>query len=214
MRKMIVEGRPFPSIMDPFEEYFRHIDHVEITDILKLDFEKGIRVCVANVHLKDGARLEDLNLPDETRVLKVLKESEDGFTAIVKVSTPPSFLGNARKLNLNVLWDVPIIKSRDRFVFGCVGEDQELRKLLAVVREMGEIVSVRFQKPSFRNHSPTDCLTEKQRRLFSTARRLGYYDYPRRINATQLAERVGLSKATTLEHLRKAESRLMATMTD
>jgi hypothetical protein len=211
---MIIEGRPFPSVIDPIREYFDKIESVEITDILKLDFEKGIRICVANIHMKKGFRLADLNLPKETRVLRVLKEEESTCTAMVKVSTPAELLWTSKKLNLNVIWEVPIIKSIDRFAFGCIGDDEELRKLLDAVKEFGEITSIRFQKPTFRNHSPTDCLTDKQRRVVSTARKLGYYEYPRRINAKQLAEKVGLSQATTLEHLRKAESRLMASMLD
>lgn len=214
MRRMIVEARPRPSLMDPFEEYFRYVESVEITEILKLDFEKGIRICVAKIRLRDGLRLADLRLPKETRIIKVLNESGSTFTAIVKVRTPAEFLGTTKKFNLNVLWDVPIIKSRERFVFGCIGDDDELRKLLAAVKEVSEITSIRFQKPTFRNISPTDCLTEKQKRVMKAARKLGYYDYPRRINAQQLAEKVGLSKATTLEHLRKAESRLMASIID
>lgn len=209
---MIVEGRPHPSMIDSVREYFEQIENIEITDILKLDFEKGIRICVANIRLREGLRFEDLKFPKETRVIKVLKEEGSTYTAIVKVRTPPEFLGVVKKFNLNVLWDVPIIKAKDRFVFGCTGEDEELRKLLEVVKGLGEITSVRFQKPTFRNHSPTECLTNKQKVVITTAKSLGYYDYPRRISAQQLAEKVGLSKATTLEHLRKAESRLMATM--
>jgi predicted DNA binding protein len=51
-------------------------------------------------------------------------------------------------------------------------------------------------------------LSERQRDVFNLARRRGYYNWPREVSATDLAEELGVSKATALEHLRKAESKL------
>lgn len=53
-----------------------------------------------------------------------------------------------------------------------------------------------------------DILSERQRDVFELARERGYYEWPREVNATELAAELDLSKATVLEHLRKAESRL------
>lgn len=51
-------------------------------------------------------------------------------------------------------------------------------------------------------------LSQRQRDVFELARERGYYNWPRDVNATELAEELDVSKATVLEHLRKAESRL------
>ncbi|MXR21366.1 helix-turn-helix domain-containing protein [Halobacterium bonnevillei] len=51
-------------------------------------------------------------------------------------------------------------------------------------------------------------LSERQREVFELARERGYYNWPREVSATDLAEELGVSKATTLEHLRKAEVKL------
>ena len=214
MRRMVIEGKPHPSLMDPLREYFEFVDYVEVTDILKLDMEKEVRVCIAKVHMKEGHRFTDMSLPEATRVMKVVKEDENSCTIMARVTTPAELVGLTKKLDLNVIWDVPIIKAMDRFSFACIGDDAELRKMLEAVKSFGEITSVSFQKATFRNHSPTECLTDRQRGLIRTARKLGYYEYPRRISAKQLAEKVGLSQATTLEHLRKAEARLMANIID
>lgn len=51
-------------------------------------------------------------------------------------------------------------------------------------------------------------LSQRQQDVFELARERGYYNWPRQISATELAEELDVSKATVLEHLRKAESRL------
>ncbi|RBI63756.1 hypothetical protein DMJ13_04330 [halophilic archaeon] len=55
----------------------------------------------------------------------------------------------------------------------------------------------------------TDDLSERQREAFELARRRGYYEWPREVTAADLAEELGVSKATLLEHLRKAEAKLL-----
>lgn len=55
----------------------------------------------------------------------------------------------------------------------------------------------------------TDDLSERQREVFELAREEGYYEWPRDVSAGDLARELGVSKATLLEHLRKAESKLL-----
>ncbi|MDX1748003.1 MAG: helix-turn-helix domain-containing protein, partial [Halobacteriales archaeon] len=44
---------------------------------------------------------------------------------------------------------------------------------------------------------------------FELARERGYYAWPRGTTAADLATDLGVSKSTVLEHLRKAEARLL-----
>ena len=55
-------------------------------------------------------------------------------------------------------------------------------------------------------------LSERQREVFELARERGYYEWPREVSATELAEELGVTKATTLEHLRKAESKVIGSL--
>jgi predicted DNA binding protein len=77
---------------------------------------------------------------------------------------------------------------------------------------VGKVTEVSFQKAAFEEHSVISMLTTKQREIVIEALRHGYYDYPRKIDASGVAEKVGVSKATALEHLRKAEGRLMKSL--
>jgi predicted DNA binding protein len=53
-----------------------------------------------------------------------------------------------------------------------------------------------------------DVLSLRQREVFEYACQQGYYDWLRTVSATDLAEDLGITKATVTEHLRKAEFRL------
>ncbi|MWG33868.1 helix-turn-helix domain-containing protein [Halomarina oriensis] len=54
-----------------------------------------------------------------------------------------------------------------------------------------------------------DDLSERQREVIDLARREGYYSWPRETSAADLAETLDISKPTLLEHLRKAEAKLL-----
>jgi predicted DNA binding protein len=52
-------------------------------------------------------------------------------------------------------------------------------------------------------------LSERQREVFELAQCEGYYEWPRECSASDLAEALDISKTTLLEHLRKAESKIL-----
>ena len=62
----------------------------------------------------------------------------------------------------------------------------------------------------YQKHDILSVLTEKQRDILITAHENGYYDYPKKINSEKLSEKVKVSKATLVQHLRKAEGRLLS----
>lgn len=61
--------------------------------------------------------------------------------------------------------------------------------------------------PSFDDR--LEVLSPRQEEVFNTARDHGYYDWPRGTSATELAEKLNISKPTLLEHLRTAEAILL-----
>jgi len=54
-----------------------------------------------------------------------------------------------------------------------------------------------------------DTLTTTQREVYEHAREAGYYEWPREASTRELAADLDVSKTTLLEHLRKAESKLL-----
>ncbi|EMA27462.1 helix-turn-helix domain-containing protein [Halobiforma nitratireducens] len=55
----------------------------------------------------------------------------------------------------------------------------------------------------------TDSLSHRQREMFELACEHGYYSWPREVTTRELADEADVSKTTLLEHLRKAEAKLL-----
>ncbi|ELZ97014.1 transcriptional regulator [Haloferax mucosum ATCC BAA-1512] len=54
-----------------------------------------------------------------------------------------------------------------------------------------------------------ETLSPRQREVFELARERGYYNWPREVSTRELADELDISKTTVLEHLRKAEAKLL-----
>ncbi|OLZ39935.1 bacterio-opsin activator [Natrinema saccharevitans] len=52
-------------------------------------------------------------------------------------------------------------------------------------------------------------LTDRQREIVETAHEMGYFDYPKGANATDVAEELGVARSTFTEHLAAAQTKLM-----
>lgn len=84
-------------------------------------------------------------------------------------------------------------------------------RLDAVRREMDADIKIRQITSDDEAGSgifQTDALSERQREAFELACEEGYYNWPREVTVTHLASHLDITKATFLEHLRKAEAKL------
>ncbi len=52
-------------------------------------------------------------------------------------------------------------------------------------------------------------LTDRQREVLRTAYEMGYFDYPRTANASEVAEELGIRPSTFTEHLNAAQSKIL-----
>lgn len=96
------------------------------------------------------------------------------------------------------------------------GDRSEIEDALDGVREdAGAEVSVAAitgpdsGNPRGERERRLDSLTPTQRKVFEHARESGYYQWPRGCSTRDLAADLDVSKTTLLEHLRKAESKLL-----
>ncbi len=103
----------------------------------------------------------------------------------------------------------PVVINADR--------DGIKRRLDAVRAEMDadvEICRIGSTGSQSSDDSDADALTPRQRQALRTAIDAGYYEWPRDVTAGDLAAALNVSKPTLLEHLRKAEAKVLNTFAD
>lgn len=172
---------------------------------------KDIR-CLFKIHLHENMTLDDLERIESLEVLEVVQSSEnpeEGNLVICRVIHPLPIL-NART---NGTYAVAGSKlDEEGLTYILQGSSIKLRLLSGVLRLMAkpDRTSARTLKLTPQNHDSV--LTEKQLKLAKFAYDRGYYDLPKRIKITELAEQLGLARATISEHLTKIEGILMDDM--
>jgi hypothetical protein len=183
---------------------------MELVELLRLDFKKGVKLGLVLIKLKPGNSLDEVQLPENLDIVKILRSENDKHICLVKVRIPDEFKKLVKNFNLDLIWTTPTYWSRNKFVTSCIGDQPSLKKYLDFMKQFGEIKSVRYHKASYQEHDILSTLTDRQKEILILAKDNGYYEYPRKINTENLSKILGISKATTVEHLRKAEVRLIS----
>jgi predicted DNA binding protein len=209
MRKVTVELQLNPEMRKAGGPILDALESLRVLEVLKIDFEKGIKAFVAEMEFEEGHSLDDFRKQENMEVLNVLKEEGNKYTCIIKGHVPKQFKKMMREFDLDLIWDAPLLLSKEKLVFSAIGDQDNIKKFLEALKLIGDVGNISFKKGAFTDHDLLSVLTDKQREIVIEAMKTGYYDYPKRINSEDLSKRVGVSKATLLEHLRKAEGRLL-----
>jgi predicted DNA binding protein len=217
MRKMIIELDPTMVFKVLGKKFFRKIESFEGRALIKYSLEDMSKLVITDLVMKEGYTLDDFDPPGEMAVLDVLKSRDDvrTYTLLIKVQVRESspmkkyFRKLVSFMDADVIYDLPFHVNETKIVISCIGESPELEKALKAFKLMGKVRQIHFQKASFTEYDPLACLTPKQKDIVLAARKTGYYSYPKRVSSQDLAEQLGISKATLIEHLRKAEIRLI-----
>ncbi|MUW14669.1 DNA-binding protein [Halorubrum sp. CBA1125] len=95
-----------------------------------------------------------------------------------------------------------------------VGEGEPLRDALAGLPDRIETTVLRIGEYDWRQHLFDPDLTDRQFDALAAAVEIGYYEAPREATVEEVAARIDASPSTASEHLRKAESAVMAAFVD
>lgn len=90
------------------------------------------------------------------------------------------------------------------------GTDDNIEKFLKAMEILWSVNGLKIQKVQYKECDILSNLSNDQKKILNSAKKLGYYDYPRRITSEELSEQIGIKKDVTLENLRKAEKNIIA----
>lgn len=91
-----------------------------------------------------------------------------------------------------------------------IGQEADIKNLLQYASKSSSYKILGLTSLDTASESPLSALTAKQRQALLTAFALGYYDVPRKISSEDLSRHLNADKSTVVEHLRKAERKIIA----
>jgi len=210
MRKMTIEISPNEATRNELRSLFEDIYSYEVLEMLKVDFEQGMCVDLIVVELREHLSIDELASIGKMEILNILMSAGNRHTCLVKYIEKEESREEYKQFDLDLIFVPPCKVSEDRMVTTCIGTNENLNRYVELMREStGRIESITMKQAMYERKELLSILTDKQRDALVTAHRYGYYEYPRRINSTKLAEKVTISKPTLVQHLRKAEGRIM-----
>lgn len=153
----------------------------------------------------------------------LIKEYFDGNGVVVRFNVLEE---NEKKLFLQVFTDTSsigsvvhtILKNKcfvpkrvplvDGWEVWCVASYDKgfIRRAIEEIKILGDFELMYLKRSTFDGFN----LSQQQEMVIKAALELGYYRWPRGISVKELARRLGLNKATVLEHLRKAEIKVVS----
>jgi predicted DNA binding protein len=210
MRKLTLQLIPHEMMREGLKPLLEIIQSYEIFESLKIDWEEGICIDLIEFNFNEGISINDVKYIGTMEILSILKSEGNKHTCLVKHREPEDSKEIFKEFDLDLIYSTPFIISKEKCTFSVVGDNKNLNKFIELIKEhAGTIENMSFKKAAYQKHDILTVLTDKQKEIMIAAKKHGYYKYPRKINSGELAQKIGLSKGTTLEHLRKAEERLM-----
>ena len=209
MRRLVVEiSQDEISKFSPSAELLEKIESLEI--IYHLRFDKDGFAGICRIKVKD-TNLDLRRLVGVGGLVRLELLSDEKDEHIVYMETRTRNMAWFRGPDIPEVYLCPPIEFKDRKLkLTFVGNLNEIKKLLARAEKVGQRFKIlSLTDARFSPDSILHVLTEKQRKILSLAYTNGYYDVPRKIDSEELAQMLKIVKSTLVEHLRKAEKRLI-----
>jgi hypothetical protein len=186
-----------------------NIKSLDVLYFLRQDKEEF--AVISKVQFKDSkSKIEDMLSKGFLVEAQTLRKEKDGsFIAFIRGGPFLSNVLSTVGVEGGYLFP-PIGIGNGMVKFSFLGNEKQIKTFLARINKL----KIRYKvilltDANFSPDSPVYLLTEKQRLVLFKAHKMGYYDVPRRITTQELAVCLGVVNSTVVEHLRKAEQRLI-----
>jgi hypothetical protein len=190
-------------------------EKVKVLDALrcfKCDTQGLAIIC--RLRLKDRSMtIQDLLMGKGllTNIELLYKEKDGSLVVFIEgrscVPKPPKDIKQPKMLMARP----PDFLDVDRMKVEMIGKEDEIKKLLQYASKWGNnsFKVLGLTSIDAKGESLLSKLTLRQRHMLLAAYALGYYDVPRRISSDDLSTHLDVDKSTIVEHLRKAERKLI-----
>ena len=188
---------------------FQKIKSLKLIYFLRQDPQEF--AAISEVEFKDStSKVEDLLTGGFLVEAQVLERQKNG-AYLVFLRGGPSLSSVLSAIGKESGYLFPPIGIGDgKIKISFLGSEKQVKNFMEKIDELGiRYRVVLLADANFSPISPLNRLTEKQREVLMAAYKLGYYEIPRKITSEELAKELGIVDSTLVEHLRKAEQRLM-----
>jgi hypothetical protein len=211
MRRLILEVHEKELIKAGIElPPLKKIKSLELLYFLRQDDTEF--AAISRVEFKDTtSKVEDLLKNSLLFDAQIIEKEKNGAYIIFTRSGAPGLSSVLNYIGIDSGYLFPplgIAEGKVKFSF--LGSESQIKDFM----EKLDAIAIHYRvvllaDANFSPISPLSQLTEKQQEVLLMAYKLGYYDIPRKITSEELAKKLKLVDSTVVEHLRKAEQRLI-----
>ncbi len=201
-RELLKAGIELPPV--------RKIKSLELLYFLRQDDTE--LAAISRVEFKDpNEKIEEFIGSGLLTDAQVIEKEKNGTYILFTRSGSPNLSSVLKYIGIEGGYLFPplgINEGKVRFSF--LGSEKQIKEFMEKIDALGvHYRVVLLADANFSPISPLSQLTEKQQEVLLAAYKWGYYDIPRKITSQELASKLGLGDSTVVEHLRKAEQRLI-----
>jgi hypothetical protein len=214
MRRVSMEFNYQAAWKQIFGSNAEKVEVIEALRCFKCDTQGLALIC--RIRLKDkSVTVTDLLHKGLITNIETLYTEKDGSVVVFiegKSCVPPP--PKDMKLPKMLMARPPDFLDVDRMKVELVGKEEEISKFIQYTAKWSNnsFKVLGLTSIDTKGESLLSKLTSRQRQILLTGYALGYYDVPRKISSDDLSRHLNVDKSTVVEHLRKAERKLIGSI--